>query len=212
MNLNYILLIVVLVLFDQSCQPKPEEIKENTVILNENFDSNKIGWVEEFTDAHDIEIKKGFLYINSHDTSASQTSNGPLEKSFLLNFPSGYEITSSISLLKHRRDAHFGIILGSGSLEYKFSVSDSGTAAVDEWDGNRRTEIRLFTHSLSEMDTSMKRVVFSIDVHFRNFEFYINEKLMGEDILKTKGWRDIRLFTTTKSSVAIDYLRIKKEE
>ncbi len=213
MNFNYFFLIVVLLLFDQSCQPKADESKENTLILNENFDSNKLGWVEEFTDAHDTEIRQGFLYISSHDTSAVQSSDGPLENSFFLNFPNGYEITSSINLLKHSRHARFGIIMVSSSVEYKFSVSDSGTAAVDEWDYNRRTEIRLFTHMLSSaMDTSMNRVAFRIDVHFRNFEFYINEKLMGEGILKTKGWRDIRLFTTTNSSVAIDYLRIKKEK
>jgi predicted transcriptional regulator len=115
--------------------------------------------------------------------------------------------------MNHSRQAHFGIIMVSASVEYKFSVSDSGTAAVDEWDANRRTEIRLFTHKLSsDTDTSMNRIAFRINVHFRNFEFYINEKLMGEGILETKGWRDIRLFTTTSSSVAVDYLRIKKVE
>ena len=213
MNIRYLFLFLVFAVFHFGCKTKAEETTPSTFILNETFVSNKIGWAEEYTKAHLTEIKNGFLYINSLDTSAIQSSNGPLDNSFLLNFPDNYQITSSISLMKHSGNLHFGIILVGSSVEYKFSVSDSGTAAVIEWDYNRSSEMRLFTHDLyGEKDLSKKAFLFEINVHFRNFEFYINDKLMGEGILNSKNWRNIRLFTTSGSTIAVDYLRIKDVE
>jgi len=196
-----------------ACEQKADEDKLAVPIpiLNENFDSNKLGWAEEYTEAHKTEIKNGNLYIFSYDTTAVQSSNGPTDNSFLLGFPNSYEISSSITLMTHSRHARFGILLVSSSLEYKFSVSDSGTAAVMEWDANRKTEIRLFTHPLNtSRDTGMKHLYFEINVHYRNFEFYVNNEIMGEGILNSRSWEGIRLFTTTGSSIAVDYLRIKK--
>jgi hypothetical protein len=213
MNVRHLLLFLAIAIVCSDCRIKSSEIKPPDLILDENFDSNKIGWVEEYTNAHKTEIRNGFLYINAIDTSAILSSNGPLDYSFLLDFPNNYEISSSITLMERTRHARFGILLSSSSIEYKFSVSDSGTAAVMEWDNNRRSEIRLFTQSLNaDSDTSMEAVLFEIKVHFRNFEFYINNKLIGEGILNSKNWRDIRLFTTTGSGIAVDYLRIKKVE
>jgi hypothetical protein len=212
MNLRNLFVLSIVIIFS-NCETKSPEARVASRILDENFDSNKNGWAEEFTDAHKTEIKNGYLYIHSTDTGAAQTSNGPLNRSFLLDFPNSYEILSSISLLERKRHARFGILLTSASLEYKFSVSDSGTAAVLEWDANRGSEYRLFTQKLSpEADTSMKSLLFEIKVHFRNFEFFINDKLMGEGTLNTKNWRDVRLFTTTGSGITVDYLRIVEVE
>ena len=35
----------------------------DSFLLNENFDRNKIGWIEEFTDAHYTGIKDGFFFL-----------------------------------------------------------------------------------------------------------------------------------------------------
>ncbi len=206
-----ILFFSVIVIFGCACQQKEDENRpKDAYILNENFDSNTLGWVEEYTAAHRTELSNGYLYINSIDTAARQTSNGPMDRSFLLHFPDTYEIRTSITLTKHRKAAYFGIILVSASVEYKFAVSDSGTASLKEWDDNRKTELRLFQHALSPEDTSMKSLNFRISAHYRNFEFYINEELMGEGIFNSKNWQDIRLFNTPGSTIAVNYLRIRK--
>ena len=170
MIIRHLLLFPAVTIIFSYCSTKGPENKLSGIILNENFDSNKIGWVEEYTAAHKSEIKNGFLYLYSLDTSAVLSSNGPLDYTYLLNFPDSYEISSSITLVERKRHARFGILLVGSSVEYKFSVSDSGTAAVMEWDNNRRSEIRFFTQSLSaDSDTSMRAVLFEIKVHFRNF-------------------------------------------
>src|SRR5205085_12304695 len=74
-------------------------------ILNENFERNRLGWVEEFTEAHYTGIKDGFLYIVSKDTSKYQTSNAPQNISFLWDMPSDYEITTSFYRLKDNNSA-----------------------------------------------------------------------------------------------------------
>jgi hypothetical protein len=185
--------------------------KKNSYILDENFDSNKIGWVEESTNAHKTEVKDGFYYIYSIDTSKEQSSAGPKNISFLWGMPKAYEITSSFQIIDQMMPPHFGIILGSSTLEYKFSFSHANTGEVREWDYNRDSEIRLFTKSAGkEIDLATTQVVFRIKVADSHFEFYINDELIGYGQFNAKSWEDIRLYTTSGSAIRIDYLRIQK--
>ena len=177
-------------------------------ILNENFDTNKMGWNEERTKAHKMEISQGFLYIYSYDTSASRSSNYPMDNSFLLDFPADYDISSAITLLNHSSAAEFGIILISGSLEYKISVNDSGISSIREWDYNRKSEILIVSKSIN-IKFDKPTVVFELKVRSRDFELYVNNEKIGEGNLKSKSWREIRIFTSSGSAIAADYLRIK---
>jgi hypothetical protein len=203
-------LIILIVLSAISCGRHKKDY-----ILNEDFDSNKLGWCEEFTAAHTTEIKDGFLYIKSDDTSRQQTSNGPLNRSFLYDFPKNYEITSSIQSLGQFVPKHYyGIILISGSLTYKFEISDSSNATImaTEYDENKDAETYLISKTWEDFGTDSLPVNFKVDVKDRAFEFYINDQLIGTGKLKTKNFVDVRLFTTSGSSVKVDYLRIKKVE
>lgn len=180
-------------------------------ILDENFDRNRLGWVEEFTDAHYTGIKDGYLYIVSKDTSKYQTSNGPQNVSFLWDLPADYEVSASFYRLKDNNSAHYGIILNSASLSYRFSYSDSCFAEVSEYDYNTESEVYLFSKKFGTrriLDTEAADL--SVKISGRKFTFFINRKLIGTGELKARSWNDIRLYITTGSNIKIDYLRIKK--
>ncbi|HMG81947.1 MAG TPA: hypothetical protein VK559_02845 [Ferruginibacter sp.] len=210
MNSKIFLLTGLIILLLASCKSKN---KTEDYILNENFDSNNLGWVEEFTQSHTTEIKDGALYITSLDTTKVQTSNHPLDMSFLLGLPEKYEITTSIQNIAHSDPAHYGITLVSASFTDKFEFSDSAIASVKEYDYNQGAETVLFSKEVNQnIESDTTPVYFKIDVADRDFKFFINDKLLTQGILKTKQWEDVRLFTTTGSAIKIDYLRIKKLE
>jgi len=187
------------------------EQNKQQYILDETFDSNKIGWTEESTQAHKTEFKNGCYYIYSLDTSKEQSSTGPQNVSFFWDFPKKYEITSLFQNVENPEWSRFGIILSSSSLEYKFSFSDSSGGALKEWDYNRNTDLLVFAKSFSrKLDIKNTPIEFKIKVDNGDFEYLINDELIGQGTFKTKVWDGIRLFTTTGSAIKIDYLRIKK--
>jgi len=57
MLFRIILFFSVMVIFGWACQLKADESRPNDAyILNENFDSNTLRWVEEYTAAHRTEL------------------------------------------------------------------------------------------------------------------------------------------------------------
>jgi hypothetical protein len=205
MNRIYFLLLALF--FLAFCNDQRKDI----YILNENFNSNTIGWAEESTEAHKTELKEGHYYIYSMDTSREQSSPGPQNVSFFWDFPKKYEITSSFQSIEHPKRTRFGIMLTSPSLDYKFSFSDSSTAALKEWDYNRNSDLLVFAKTRNDkIDINTTPIEFKIKVDNSNFDFFINNELVGQGTFKTKSWDGIRLFTTTGSAVKIDYLRIKR--
>ncbi|MNK05508.1 hypothetical protein D3C87_233910 [compost metagenome] len=74
--------------------------KEDSLILDENFDENKLGWPEEITEAHEVFIEKGLYNIYSIDTSRYRSSVYSLKNEYLLNLPEEYIISTSIDLKK----------------------------------------------------------------------------------------------------------------
>ncbi|ANE52156.1 hypothetical protein [Flavisolibacter tropicus] len=179
-------------------------------ILKEDFNNNTLGWTEEFTKAHRTEIKEGSLYITSLDTSKYQSSNGPQNVSFLWNLPKSFEITSSFQVLDNSLPATFGILLYSTSLNYRFAYSETAEGLLSEYDYNREEEATLFSKNTHTPDiVSLKTIPFKIKVNDRKAQFYVNNVLIGEEVLKAKSWSDIRLFTTSGAAIKVDYLYIQ---
>ncbi|HRI25111.1 MAG TPA: hypothetical protein PLZ45_10565 [Ferruginibacter sp.] len=186
---------------------------DSSLLLNEEFNRNRLGWIEEFTDAHFTGIKDGFLYIISKDTSKYQTSNSPNNVSFLWDLPSDFEISAPFYRLKDNNSAHFGITLHSATISYRFAYSDSCMAEVSEYNYSTEEETYLFSKKFGKrriLDTESAELI--IRISGRNFSFLINNQLIGEGKMKARSWGDIRLFVTSGSAVKIDYLRIKKLE
>lgn len=116
-------LIFILTLLVSSC----ESSKTNKLILDEPFNDNEIGWIEESTSSHILDIVDGYYRISSRDSMSSRTSRGRLLSNYLVNLPSEYSIESSIKLTEsENEDTHFGIILLSPSLEYCISIYSTG--------------------------------------------------------------------------------------
>ncbi len=184
----------------------------DTFLLNENFDRNKMGWIEEFTDAHYTGIKEGFLYIVSKDTSKLQTSNGPQNISFLWDVPNAYEITAAIYPLQLNAGASYGIIISSSTLTYKFCYTADALAELTENDYNKEEAIYVFSKKHTDIiKVTTDAVIFKIKITERKFIFYLNDKKISEGEFNAKAWDGIRLFVTSGSSIKADYLKIKKD-
>ena len=205
MTKKFLSLIISIAAFCNSYGQQKEEY-----ILNENFDRNHLGWIEEYTSSHATGIKDGCLYILCKDTSKQRTSNGPQNVSFLWDLPDEYEITASISKLKGSNDAQYGIILNSSTLTYKFSFSPTGLAELTENDYNKDEEdIYLFSQKVKfafNPDSS----IFKIAIAQRRYSFFIDGEKIREGELKARTWEGIRLFVSSGSGIKADYLRIKK--
>ncbi len=198
-----------LIFFTGSCFSLFAQQREE-YILNENFDRNRLGWVEEYTSAHSTGIRDGYLYIISKDTSKERTSNGPQNVSFLWDLPNQYEIVTSISKLKGSKEARYGIILHSGSLTYKFSFSSTGLAELTESDYNKDNEDVYVFSQQTKLSTSYDSAILKIIIDQRRYSFYINNEKIREGELKAKSWEGLRLFVSSGAGIKADYLRIRK--
>jgi hypothetical protein len=187
--------------------------KDESSILDENFDENTLGWPEEITDAHQVFIENGQYNIISIDTARYRSSVYSLKNDYLLNLPEEYEITTSIDLkkrsLKERDITNFGILLNSSSLEYEFTVYWHGLITATEYGINTDVRKTIFKKQNKEIKSPTK---IEIRIKGRDFKLFVNDHFEGNGKFrsKTRHWENLRLYTTTGSSVAIDYLKISK--
>jgi hypothetical protein len=197
--------VIFMALLEYSCS------SDNQFILNQTFDKNDIGWVEESTDFHDLEIKGGKYHIHCKDTATLQSSTGPLDVSFLTGLPKKYEISSSINFIDGQKENEIGIILVSASLKYRFSIYKDGQIKVLSYDYNEEKETVLcsekYGDSVYDKDNTVK---LKISVDGKSFKYNINEKLICEGELKTLQWFDLRLFASSTSQVEFDNLIIER--
>ena len=189
----------------QSCNNK------NTIILDENFDENTLGWPEENTSSHNLSIRDGKYSIKAIDTSIYQTSSNSLENSYLRNLPDKYVISTSLLLMDRKGgdsdETNFGLILNSSTLEYRFSIRWDGFIEVTEFDDNKEWGKIIFEKQLENLKSL---TLLDLKINGVNFNFFIDGKSVGEGIFKTnpKFWKHLRLYTTTGSAILVDYLKI----
>ena len=107
--------------------------KNEETIFTETFDKNIIGWPEETTSFHKVEINNGKYSVLCKDTNSNQSSVAPLKEEYLLGLPNKYEISVNANFIKGERKKEFGIILNSISVSYRFSVSKLGKLEIEMW-------------------------------------------------------------------------------
>ncbi len=186
---------------------------ENKFILDENFDENRLGWPEESTSSHQLNIKNGYYNVASIDTSRYRSSMFSLVDYYTRNLPNNYSIKTSFNLVQRSEKesdiTNFGLMLNSSSLEYEFSVYWHGTVKVTEYDSNTDSTRTIFTKQLDEIQYPTR---LELKISERKFELFVDGKLTGSGRFKTqtRSWMNMRLYTTTSSKVLIDYLRIMK--
>ncbi|MDP3928493.1 MAG: hypothetical protein Q8R57_05685 [Bacteroidota bacterium] len=186
--------------------------KEDNYILYEEFETNEIGWIEEQTDFHFLEIKNGEYYIHSKDTSSARSSSGSKADWYLYGLPKQYEIKTSIKTSDISKEkTHFGLILYSPTIEYLFIIYTNGDLIVSEYDYNSEKYKNLLAKNL-EISLS-DPIELSIIINDMEFIMKINDKKIGNGTFKTKtsSWNDLRLFTSSESAILVDYLKIKRQ-
>ena len=182
----------------------------NNFILNENFDFNKLAWVEESSLFHCIKIDSGYYYISNRDSSTltSFTSVTSLDKSYLYSLPNSFEICTKIKLINNKHEVvSFGIILYGASLRYSFNIINSGKILVYEYDYNSTDEELLL--SVDSEFSIDKEVICKIIIKNFKFKFFIDDYEVGESRFNVKTLQELRLFTSKESTIAVDYLTIK---
>ena len=183
----------------------------NGYLLEENFDHNTIGWVEEKTDFHHTEFVDGKLVLISMDTADLVSSNGPANRSFLWNLPYNFEFTTSAEVFDGTSDSDFGFMFYSASLKYKFALTRSGYVFVSEYDYNTDEQDVLIERELENFNLGYNEpFTLGLRVRFSEFEFYVNDEPVGKGHFKAKSWEAVRLYTSSRrTGLKFDYYRFK---
>lgn len=179
-------------------------------ILNENFDNNTRGWVQEDTEFHKLEIKDGFYYIKSIDSTLDRTSTRSLDKSFLFNLPESYQVSSSIEILKSNLDNPFcGLILESPSFEYEVRVYENGKVTMEEYNyfSDKLTSYPNIKNV--EIEGDLKKIELQLKIDGWFFELTVNNQLLGKGKLLSKSWERIGPLAGKSTEIKIDNLNIK---
>ena len=185
-------------------------VKENKSILNETFDSNTRGWVEEISEHHDLYIENGKYYIESKDTSSLtfRTSTGSLDRSYLFGLPNKYEIETKLQLKNNELDdVHYGLILKGAAYEYSFNLYKSGIIKVLQYDYNSEMESTLLSDTSAhkiENEIKLKIIVDGTD-----FILFVDDYEIGRSKFNVKCWQGLRVFTSKQSQIVVDYITIK---
>ena len=185
--------------------------KTSKYILEEDFQVNNLGWIEENTEYHHVELIDGKYYINSTDSSMGQTSCNSLDDSYLYRLgASKYEIITEFEYLMGDSNSDFGLLLRSATLEYRFALYQSGLIEVVEYSGTKEYETIIISDSttMEEMKVNSKYSIYIV-INGDKFEFYVNSHLIGEDNFRTKSWSDLRLYSGRLTAINIDYLKIR---
>ncbi len=180
-------------------------------ILNENFDNNTMGWIEESSDFHSLKIDSGFYYIHSKDTTDKtyRTSTASLQNSYLIALPEEYEIETRVKLIESNlEDVSYGIILRGATLEYSIDLHMSGKVEVVEYDYNSGLERKLISSS-SNYSMDENAISIKLAINKESFILLVNNYVIGNSEFNVKSWQDLRIFTSKQSKIAVDFLRIQ---
>jgi hypothetical protein len=214
--MKFVLTISLISILFSSCSEPNEEIlqeeKPEEYILDEEFNNNSLGWVEEKTTFHNVDIAKGEYFIASLDSSEKtlRSSSGSLDKSYLLGLPYSYEITSEMEFLGTDLEfAYFGFHLYSATVDYIFCLYNDKELIIREHDYNLDTSTTIVQGNYDGiMDES---ITFKLEVEGNDFQFYLNDQKMGGGNYKCQSWNDLRLYTSKQSKISIKNLKIKEK-
>jgi hypothetical protein len=185
---------------------------ENEYILNEEFNENRLGWTEEWSEAHHTEIIEGKLLLKSLDTAASFSSNGPRDNSAFWALPADWKFTTSVEVIDGGPEAGFGLILYSASMNYEFGINRKGKVYIAKYDYNTQREMPIVEEVFEELVVGYNSpTALSLRVRDTSFKFFVNEKMVGEGSLSARSWEALRLFAKAGGTgIKADYYRIER--
>ena len=196
-------IIILSVIFFSSCE------QESSIILNERFDSNEIGWVEETTNHHSLDITGGKYVLQSKSINHSRTSSGPQNIGFLFELTEKYEIITSAKFVDGNDDMIIGLILGGATLEYQFSISKGNEIKIIEQDYNEEKPVVMACFVTKEPIIKENKLYLELKIEMEgtNFKFCIDNKVAAKGTVRSEFWHDMRLFVS-KGKGEFNYLII----
>lgn len=203
-NMKLLLLFPLFLMF--SCTTS-----ESEYLLNEDFSENRLGWVEEWSEAHRTEIIEGKLLIKSLDTAANYSSNGPRDQSIFWSLPDKWQFSTSLEVIDGGEEAGFGFLLYSASLNYQFSVNRKGELSISEYDYNKQKERKMVEKVIENFSLDYNSpAILTLSVTGDSFSFYLDEEKVGEGSFRAKSWETLRLFAKAGGTgIKSDYYRLK---
>lgn len=203
-------LLLSLIAMNSCVIPFSPNGNNDSYVLKENFVENNIGWIEEKTDFHELEIKNGYYFIHSKDTSFAQTSTSPLDKSFLCGLKN-FEIETSFQLVKKSsKETQFGVFLVSGALEHDFTLDLNGEVFVKEFNYGNGKESTFLHKEISDFNFNSKHQL-KILINEYNFSFYIDDLFIGKGILNACSWQDMRLRISSGTDLMVNSFTILRK-
>ncbi|MFT7036076.1 MAG: hypothetical protein ACJA2S_004603 [Cyclobacteriaceae bacterium] len=180
-------------------------------IINEEFNENQLGWVEEWSEAHHTEITEGKLLLKSLDTAANYSSNGPRNNNAMWTLPTNWQFSTSMEVIDGGTEAGFGFILFSASLNYEFGINRSGKVYISEYDYNKQAERPIVDEIFEDLTLDYNTPTnLMLEVKGTSFEFYVNNQKVGKGSFSAKSWETLRLFAKAGGTgIKVDYYRIK---
>ena len=148
--------------------------------------------------------------IQSLDSTSKRSSSGSLSSKYLLNLPNEYVISTSIKLTDESLpETHFGLLFLSASLEYNFAVYSNGWVLFSEYDYNQDSVQTLVSKHI-ELNTK-DYIQLQASINDRDCTLHVNNDTIGSIRLKNtpRHWYDLRLYTSTQSTIMVDYIRIQ---
>jgi hypothetical protein len=197
-----ILLLLVGIIVLNSCKDQSQMGYED------EFISNKIGWIEETSKSHDLFISNGKYTIENKDSTTALSSTHYLDKSWHYNLSSPYTISSSITISGESYDSlSCGLILECNSYLYEFAFYQSGKIYVSEY--NYQNEETLYMNNVDSLYPT-KKFDFSLNVSDWEFDLKVNEKNIAIGDFHCKSWNRIVPFTGKLTKSEIEYFKLKK--
>ncbi len=182
----------------------------NSVLIDENFETNELRWVEEDTKYHKLEISDGKYHVECKDSTARQTSTGPYNRTFLYDLKENFSVTFEIDLSGRDPDvrSRAGLLLTCPSLQYRIFISNNNEIIITEEIYSDKEEEILLSESLEEnIINSIQEITININGYQGVLLHKGNE--IGEFTLKSKSIDGVRFFTSALTGVDIYSLKVK---
>lgn len=176
--------------------------------INDEFNNNKIGWIEEKTNSHDLFILDGKYTIENKDSSSALSSTRYLDKSWHVNLSNSYSISSSVTISSDKFDTlSCGLILDCNSYLYEFAFYESGKIYISEY--NYQNEETLYMNNVDSLAPTNK-FDFTLNINNWDFNLVVNNSKIGSGKLRCKTWDRIVPFTGQFTKSEIEYFRLKE--
>ncbi|MEM8585488.1 MAG: hypothetical protein AAGF87_14510 [Bacteroidota bacterium] len=197
--------IIIISILTQICSCSNNESEK----FIDDFNNNKLGWIEETTAFHDLYIQDGVYTLINKDTASELSSTRYLDQSWHYDLGDQYSINSSISISGNGYDSlSCGLILECNSYIYYFTLYESGLVDISEY--NYLKDETLY---LKDVDSLSKTNKFDLTLNIEgwNFEFIANNKPIANGQFQCKNWNRIVPFTGKFTMSEVDYLSLTKE-